>query len=244
MKSAMSGMLATDEGPELLIAPTEPPALKECASLITLLPERYGCDVIWWGKAQDKDTGEVEEVLWGVQRKELKDFVASVQDGRLAKEIAQMRASGVPMPMVVIEGRIKQTTGGMLIWNSYGQEITMNQWNGMLWSLMHEGVHVVHTENLNHTISYIQTFARWTTKAKHGSLMRRPTAFNAFGKATNQDWAVHLLQGFMPLGVEKAKAIIKHFGKVPLQWTVTKKEMQEVPGIGPKTAKELFEALD
>lgn len=226
------------EAVELIIAPTEPPRLKEIAAQVSLLPERYGCDVIWWGKHQGED------VLWGVQRKELKDFIASVQDGRLAKEVGQIRASGIPIPMVIIEGTVKYSNSGNLIWNSYGQEITVNQWNGMLWSLQNEGVHVTYTKDLTHTVEYIKRYAEWTCKTKHSSLMRRPTAFSPFGVASNEDWAVHLLQGFQALGVDRAKAIIKHFGGVPLQWTVTKKELLEVPGIGPKIAEDLIKALE
>jgi len=230
-----------DWDPELIVAPTEPPKLKAIAAQVSLLPERYGCDVIWWGK-HDLGNGP-EDVMWGVQRKELKDFIASVQDGRLAKEIGQIRASGIPIPTVIVEGKIRWTTDGKLIWNSFGQEITHAQWNGMLWSLQREGLHVTHTTSLDETIEYVQLYSRWSSKTKHTSLMRRPTAFNAFGNAGNEDWAIHLLQGFQPLGVDRAKAIIKHFKGVPLQWTVTKEQLMEVPGIGAKIAKELIEAL-
>lgn len=182
--------------------------------------------------------------MWGVQRKELKDLIASVGDGRLAKEVVQMRAAGVPIPMVIVEGSIRFDTAGNLVWNSWGQTFTKNQWRGMLWSLMNEGVHIEYTKDVQETVEFIQTYGRWTLKAKHSSMMRRPGPFSPWGKVTNEDYAVHLLQGFDGLGTDRAKAIVKHFGKVPLAWTVTERELMEVPGIGKTLARKMLEALE
>ena len=227
---------ADADGPDLTVAPTEPPQLKAVATTISQMPERLGCDVAWWG------SNDGEDCLWGVQRKELKDLIASVQDGRIAREIAQMNAS-IPMPLIVIEGKIQFDTNGNLMWNSWGRDFTRAQWYGMLWGMMNEGARVLFTKDINETVQFVQMYAQWTTKQRHGSLMRRPGPFNAWGKTTNEDFAIHLLEGFDGLGREKAKSIIKHFEGVPLQWTVTEKQLVEVPGVGKVIAKKLMEAL-
>lgn len=221
---------------EFFVAPTEPKQLKALGKS-TLMPERFGCDVVWYGK----DNGE--DQLWGVQRKELKDLIASVSDGRISKEIAQMRASGIPIPMIVIEGKVQFDTAGNLLWNSWGQQFTRGQWKGMLWSMMNEGAHIEYTKDITETVELVVMYARWTNKDKHTSIMRRPSAFSPWGNATNDDYAVHLLQGFDGLGTDRAKAIIKHFKGVPLAWTVTKEQMMEVPGIGKVIANKLIDAL-
>lgn len=222
---------------EFYVAPTEPTKLKAIATQVSLLPERFGCDVVWYGKQNGEDQ------LWGVQRKELKDFLASVQDGRLAKEVAQMRASGIPIPLIVIEGKVQFDTGGTLVWNSWGQQYTRAQFKGMLWSLMAEGARIEYTKDINETVEFVKMYALWTSKAKHSSMMRRPTAFSPWGTASNEDWAVHLLQGFEVLGTDRAKAIINHFKGVPLRWTVTREQLMQVPGIGKVIATKLMEAL-
>lgn len=226
----------TTEAIEFFVAPTEPKQLKAIATKVTLLPEKYGCDVVWWGSHEGVDQ------LWGVQRKELKDLIASVGDGRLAKEVAQMRDT-IPIPMVVIEGKIQFDLSGNLMWNSWGQDFTRAQWKGMLWSLMSEGVHIEYTKDIGETVALIQLYAKWSQKAKHTSIMRRPGPFSPWGTVGSEDYAVHLLQGFDGLGTDRAKAIVKHFGGVPLQWTATEQEMLKVPGIGKGIVTKLLKAL-
>lgn len=223
---------------EFFVAPTEPPKLKRIATTISLLPERYGCDVVWWGKHEGVDA------LWGIQRKELKDFIASIGDGRLSREIAQMRAGGIPIPIIFIEGKVQFDTQGNLMWNSWGQEFTRSQFKGMLWSIMAEGAHIDYTKDISETTELVQLYATWSMKMKHTSIMRRPGPVGLWGKADNIDFAVHLLQGFDVLGSERAKAVIKHFGGVPLTWTVTEKQLMEVPGVGKGIASKLIAALE
>ena len=197
-----------------------------------MLPERYGCDVLW--RAQDS--------WWGVQRKELADFIASIQDGRLAREVSMMKA--LPVKVVALEGRISYTNDDMLMYSKRGKTISRAQFEGMVMSLMDKGVHVIHTKDTKDTARWIKMFAQWTTKPRHASLERRPGPLNMWGHISDEDWAVHLLQGFDGLGSEKAKAIIKHFGGVPLSWTITEKELMQVPGIGKVLARRMVNALD
>lgn len=198
---------------------------------MSMLPERYGCDVLW--RAHDE--------WWGVQRKELADFIASVQDGRLAREVAQMKA--LPLSVVVIEGRIQYTSEDELMYNKRSQRITRGQFYGMQLSLWNMGVHIGFAADQADTARWIREFARWSVKGKHSSLLRRPGPVSMWGNASDEDWAAHLLQGFDGLGLEKAKAIINHFGGVPLDWTCTKEEMMKVPGIGKIMAERMMNAL-
>jgi len=52
-----------------------------------------------------------------------------------------------------------------------------------------------------------------------------------------------LLTGLPGIGPERAKAIVEHFGKAPLAWTVSEKELSEVEGIGKTTARRLISVL-
>jgi len=69
----------------MLVAPTEPMTLKALGT-VSLVPEDYGSDFLWASPVFG---------LVGVQRKEASDFVASVMDGRLDKELAQMKQLGL-----------------------------------------------------------------------------------------------------------------------------------------------------
>lgn len=217
------------------VAPTERNELKNLIGNtgdISMLPERLGCDVAW------RAHGE----WWGVQRKELKDLIQSIGDGRLAREIAQMKH--LPLPMILIEGKIHFDAQDNLMWNSRGQTITREQWRKILLSIRDHGIHVDFTQNSLDTSQYVSMLAKWSTKGKHQSLIRRPGPVNYWGKTTNVDFAHHLLQGFDGIGLDRAKAIVDHFGGVPLEWTCTEKELVAVPGLGKITAKKLIEALE
>lgn len=198
---------------------------------VSMLPERYGCDVFWRARGE----------WWGVQRKEIKDFIASIQDGRLAREVAMMKP--LPIAVVVIEGRIKWSTDGVLMVGNWSTSVTRAQYEGMIMSLMSKQVHVVHTQDTRDTARWTRQFAQWSTKARHASLDRRPGPVSPWGHISDEDWAVHFLQGIDGLGSEKARAVVKHFGKVPIAWEVTEQELMAVKGIGKVLARKMLNAL-
>lgn len=217
---------------QFIVAPTErDPHIHGLATTVSMLPEKYGCDVLWRARGS----------WWGVQRKEIKDFLASIQDGRLAREVAMM--APLPIKVVVIEGRVKYTTSGTLMIGKWSSDVTRTQLEGMVMSLMEKGVHVVWTEDTRDTARWTRSFAQWSTKKRHAALSRRPGPTSPWGHISNEDWAVHLLQGFDGLGSEKARAIVRHFGGVPFSWSVSEAELMEVPGVGKVLARRLMNAL-
>jgi len=225
-------MPASEEAPiEFTVAFTEPPLLKAIATNVSMFPEYRGCDVTWFAMDQ----------CWGVQRKELKDFIQSVGDGRLAREIAQMQ--GMPLPLIVIEGRISFDLNGNLLLSGYGQQFTKAQFLGMLWSVRNEGVHVDFTADTQGTLEYIQMLGRWSSKRRHGSIMTRPGPVSQWGSVTHEGFAIHIMQGFEGIGLDKARAIVKFFGGLPLALTVTRSELMSVPGIGKGLADKLIAQL-
>ena len=218
---------------QIFVAPSEHhPAMVKLADRISNLPEQYGCDVIW------RAHGE----WWGVQRKEVSDFFSSIQDGRLSKEIGQMQGH-LSLPIVCIEGKLSWTLSGELCGNGYGQTITKRAYHGMVFSLAHKGVTVMFTPDTNSTAELIKDLAVWSQKEDHTTFDRRPGPVSPWGKASNQDWALHLLQGFPGIGPVVAGDIIRHFGRVPLSWDVTEKELLAIKGIGKERIKTLLEAF-
>lgn len=220
----------------MLVAPTEPAALKALGT-VSLLPEERGCDVIWRARGR----------WFGVQRKAISDFVASMQDGRLVKEVAQMKGEGgldgVCMPAVVIEGNVVYTSEGELMLDRQTR-VTRAQIEGRCWSLAREGVHVYWTVNVPATVEWVKRYAAWSAKAKHASSALRPGPTVAWGTAGNRDWALHTLQSFPGVGVDRAGEILASFGRLPLRWDVSEEEMMKVKGLGKKTVRGMYGAFE
>lgn len=215
----------------MLIAPSEPPKLKAIGRSSSV-PERMGVDVLFGAKGK----------LTGIQRKEYKDLLASLHDGRLQRELAQMKVLG--RAILLVEGRPAWTLDGEYLGdNGYGWKWTRIQHHNMLMSIQDMGVDVLTTDDLDETVEVVRGLREWARKPEHLSLSRRPKVKGTWGKASNRDFARHLLQSFDGIGVKQADAIIDFFGGVPLIWLCTKEQLMKVPGIGKVRAERLASAL-
>jgi ERCC4-type nuclease len=214
----------------MLVSPTEPAILRTLGKT-SLVPEQYGVDFMF---------PSTEFGLVGIQRKELSDFVASVKDGRLAKEIGQMKRLG--LAMLVLEGKPRWTNDGLL--TSISTQWRMSQHLGTLWSVQLSGCWLATTTSVQETSTLISAFTRWTAKPRHIALESRPgPTSDEWGKVGNREWALHLLQGFRGIGPVQAAAIYDHFGGLPFLWSVGVIDLMEVAGIGEKRAEGLIGAL-
>lgn len=224
----------------LLVSPAEPSWLRRALAarfevVLNAIPERHGVDIAWRGPGG----------WWGVQRKQIDDLIASLHDGRLQREVAQMCAdNGVTMPHIIIEGKVKFTVEGTLMRDAWGKEVTRQQWQGIVWSLQRSGVAITYAPAQQDAVEAIAALYDWSRKAKHQSLHGRPgPAPGAWGTRDSKAWQMHLLQGFDGIGPEVARGIIDHFGRVPLRWDVEEREMLQVKGLGKKRVETLRKAL-
>lgn len=221
----------------VFIAPSEPTALKALGKS-SPVPEKHGVDIMF---ANQHGT-------FGVQRKELSDFFASVTDGRLAREFPLMKQLSVSV--LLIEGRQRWSTEGYLM-NLPGaggrvqrKTWTRDQFRSYMLSVQQRGIWVVETDDLNDTIAWVQNFEKWASKDSHHSLIARPKPVGAWGTPDSRDWANHVLQSFEGIGPVQADRILDAFGGVlPLAWTITRKELGAVQGIGKQRLDKLWNAL-
>lgn len=220
----------------LLIAPTEPDELKALGK-VALLPEKFGADVLWSSQVYG---------LCGVQRKTIPDLISSLHDGRLAKEVGQMQRLGIRA--LVVEGEGQWTTDGKLL-NQYAQRWSLQSHQSLLWSVQSRGIWVLPTRDLPSTCDSILNLYRWTASDSHHSLDVRPKSDSPWPKSTEtpeqrrRRQGIHLLQSFDGVGIGLAGVIYDYFGGVPLQSTVSLKELMAVPGVGKKTAEAIVASL-
>lgn len=193
-------------------------------------PENAGCDFMW----------RAQGAWWGVQRKQLDDFLASLNDGRLTKEVGQMKAA-VTLPVVVLEGKILFINGVLASAKQWrGQkDITRDGWNGRILSLMHMGVHVQYTADRADTARYVCNYFRWSERDTHHTATTRPMPKDEWGSVSNEDFQIHLLTALPAIGPTLAKRIVRAIG-MPFSLDVTEQELRVVPGVGPKLAAQIM----
>ena len=206
----------------IYVAPTEPPSLKAIGK-VSSLPERVGADVLFFARGHKH----------AIQRKELKDLLASIADGRLAKELSQMRTSVAGHRLLIVEGKTQWSIDGKLL-GTFGQYWSLRQWCGMLWSVHEAGCDVMQTQNLEQTIQAVGWFVDWAGK-DHRSLKQRP----GLGKgmwgtnASDPEWISWCLQSIPGISSVLAQRIYETVGN-PLTLRVTKEDLLKVEGLGPK----------
>ena len=216
----------------VFVAPTEPVALKKVGRSSSM-PERYGVDVLWGAKGAKV----------GVQRKEWKDLVASVEDGRWQREIAMMTDGRLVDAWVVVEGWPKVGGDGRLVEKQYGRGWSEGQLRAVLWGAMARGVKVDRTRDIAGTVTWVRGMVEWSRKAKHQSGIARPGPVGMWGSRDSRDWGIHLLQGLDGVGPELAGRIWDRFGGVPWRWDVGVEDLMQVEGVGKKKAEKMIRAL-
>jgi DNA excision repair protein ERCC-4 len=215
----------------VIISPTEPKALRDLGE-VSVFPEEFGCDLLFATNGH-----------WaGVQRKEFKDLVASIQDGRLGEQIAKMKASNLDYLLIVVEGTVKWTDSGFLV-SKWGKGVSRSQVRKVLWTVRQTGVWIDYSESIDDTIKLVKAFEEWCDKEHHASLGNRPGPSTGWGKASNKEWLAHFLQGLPGVGAATAARMIEHFDGSPVAWNITKEQLLEIPGIGPKKVEAMWNAL-
>lgn len=86
---------------------------------------------------------------------------------------------------------------------------------------------------------YLSRLEKWMMKTDHKGINVRPKPQTAWGQIKDRDWGIHFIQGIDSIGPGVAGAIFDRFG-VPFALTVSKNELESVPGVGPKRAEKIW----
>lgn len=210
----------------IFVSPAEPAEFKTLG-MVSPLTETYGSDFLITGFG----------FLVAVQRKQFPgDFVSSMHDGRFATLLPKMLQAD--MRVLILEGRPKWSGNGALVGYDYGgaKEFTRTALRSIRHSLQHLwGVSIEWCDDKIDTADCIKDLDRWANKEKHDGLGSRPGLpgqhlFNR--KPKPRDLAVYFLAGLPGIGPELAGRIYDHFGRVPMEFDVTRAELEAIHGIG------------
>lgn len=213
--------------PVILVSPTEPELLRRIGR-VSSKAEEYGADVLMVVKGE----------IVAVQRKEVKDWVSSINNGMLAKELEKMKWAD--RRVLVLEGKMTFNLDG----NSTVSRgmLTKKMHLGILFSLQEDGVWLIGTDTLADTIIAVHSLEVWLGKSDHKGLSR-PKPKGKWGNVSSREWGVHFLCGIDTIGKELAGRIYDHYAGVPIKWTTGVREMTTIAGIGTGTAKRILACL-
>lgn len=225
----------------MLVSPTESPDARALGTS-SWKAEEYGVD-FWW---------VARKKMWGVQRKALADFCASVDDGRLATERLQMFS--LDHALLILEtgerggAQPREMPNGQLgALSKFGRPWTGAQVRGVCYGLMADGIQVITTRDEAETIERIRELETWSRKETHGAARGRGSApADVFGVRGDRQYGEWLLRSLPGVGAKMAAAIWDHFGGVPFTMSegVGVKELMKVEGVGKVTAERIVRVFD
>ncbi|MBP5699938.1 MAG: DEAD/DEAH box helicase [Methanobrevibacter sp.] len=168
-----------------------------------------------------------EEVA--IERKTAKDFVDSIVDKRLFKQ-ARMMMEEFKKPVMILEGD-----------DFYSGFINPNAIRGAMTSIaLDYGISIIPTRTAEDTAAMIKRIAIREQKGEKRSIQIRTER-----KPQNLwEQQLFIIESLPNIGPVHAKRLLEHFGSVKAVLSADEKQLQEVEGIGKKTAKNIREVVE
>ena len=171
------------------------------------------------------------------------DFIASVQDGRFAKECAAMREAS-QWPHIIKEGRGTYTKDGYLRSGPRILNWTRKSVRNMVRSLeLVEGCRVEETRSIRDTADRLHEIADYFDAQHHGSFRARTRLVSDWPAPTYQERYRYWLMGLPEISAVRADKLAAKF-TCPMAICIASEEsLMEVPGIGKYIAGRIYSFL-
>ena len=164
-----------------------------------------------------------------IERKTTKDFVDSLIDKRLFKQAREL-SEEFKRPLMILEGD-----------DLYGGMVNPNAIRGALASIAIDfGISIIPTRNAQDTAAMIKRIA---VREQNGE--RTPIQIRTDKKPVSLlEQQLFIVESLPNIGPVNAKNLLEHFGSVANILNASSVELQEVDGIGLKTAQDIRHVLD
>ncbi|RLG20919.1 hypothetical protein DRN74_04230 [Candidatus Micrarchaeota archaeon] len=163
-----------------------------------------------------------------IERKSASDFVQSIIDGRLFKQVRLMREQ-FELPVIIVEGDIYE----------HERKVNDNALRGALVSLIvKHGVALLFSRSIVETAKFIALLAK--QEKEEGS---SPHLRGEKPKASISEWQKYIVSSLPNVGPKAAEELLKRFGSVSAVFNATERELRRVRGLGEKKAKRIRQLL-
>lgn len=164
-----------------------------------------------------------------IERKTANDFVSSIIDKRLFKQARELTEE-FKKPIIILEGD-----------DIYNGMIHPNAIRGTIAALAIDfRISIIPTRNAQDTAAMIKRIA---VREQNGEKI--PISIRTDKKpVTQMEQQLFIVESLPNIGPVNAKNLLKHFGSVSEVFNASESDLQEVEGIGKKTAKEIRKVVD
>lgn len=164
-----------------------------------------------------------------IERKTAKDFVDSIVDKRLFKQ-ARSLMEEFKRPLIILEGD-----------DLYNGMINPNAIRGSIASIALDfGISIIPTRNAQDTAAMIKRIA-----IREQSGEKTPIQIRTDKKPVNLwEQQLFIIESLPNIGPVNAKNLLEHFGTVANSINASESQLQEVEGIGKKTAANIRKVVD
>ena len=164
-----------------------------------------------------------------IERKTAKDFVDSIVDKRLFKQ-ARSLMEEFKRPLIILEGD-----------DLYNGMINPNAIRGSIASIALDfGISIIPTRNAQDTAAMIKRIA-----IREQSGEKTPIQIRTDKKPVNLwEQQLFIIESLPNIGPVNAKTLLEHFGTVANIINASESQLQEVEGIGKKTAANIRKVVD
>lgn len=164
-----------------------------------------------------------------IERKTAKDFVDSIIDKRLFKQAREL-SEEFKKPVLILEGD-----------DLYSGMVNANAIRGSIASIALDfGISIIPTRNAQDTAAMIKRIA---VREQNGE--RTPVQVRTDKKPVSLlEQQLFIVESLPSIGPVNAKNLLEHFGTVSNIINASEKDLQEVEGIGKKTAETIKKVVD
>jgi ERCC4-type nuclease len=214
----------------ILISPSEPAELRQTLKATTSpLCEKLGCDIL----------APTAKGLLGIQRKEVSDFIASLEDGRLARELPLL-VNGVTLPVLLLEGQFNFNADNHLHFGNQVLRFTRQGIHNLVRAVSYcNGVSVEYSISFSETPVIIRELIDFVNK-EHKSLLKRPKVQSAWVKPTANEQLGYFYQGMPSIGVVLSQSLMKTYPCPADLVNASFSDLQALPQIGKVRAEKIF----
>ena len=217
----------------ILISPSEPAELRQMLKAVNSpLCEKLGADIL----------APTAKGLLGIQRKELADLIASLEDGRLAKQLPLL-VNGTTLPVLLLEGEFRFNTDNHLQLGIRPTRYTRQGIHNLIRSISYcNGISVERSTSLTDTVVIVNELIDFINK-EHKSLLKRPKLQGAWGKPTPHEALGWFYQGLPACGIILSRCLMRAYPCPTDLINATYNGLMALPQIGAKRAFQIFTFL-